>query len=501
VIVAAAFLLLGGAGLAEQAIAPPEDNPGATPTPAPATARRSSAPKLVTCPRCGYLCDPAWHYCIACGWDLTKLIGEAEETHLQMIARSTVGVVVGGKRNRFATAFPFGGKGLLLTNARVLIAADESLLKVRTFNNREYPASIVGYDLPSGVGVLKADISGVQPLEVAPATPGPPESSWAVCFPIVFEGDVVRYLPVALHRGHVTATGQAGTYQVSFENLLRTDHAIEDGCTGGPLIDSRGRIIGMILASPEDGITYSMPLDGVQAIVASLSRHAQPVRPFFGVGLVPPDERRRTKFGIDAATNQPVIAYLIPGSPAAQAGLHAGDLLLAVGGEKIATIWDAGKRLFAASAGGPGLALTVLRGGVETRVTVPPLQRPERVMLDPIDELQETLEANLKEVATGPGAQQGLVVTDLVRGGRGEKGHYKNGDIITAIDKKSVKTFAAFDETIRSKFKEVFATGSVSDKRYASSYVVTLEVRKEGDEKVTRDYVNLFPDFLAPPVY
>ena len=119
-----------------------------------------------------------------------------------------------------------------------------------------------------------------------------------------------------------------------------------------------------------------------------------------------------------------------------------------------------------------------------------------------MDELQETLEANLKEVAAGPGAQQGLLVTDLVRGGRGEKNHFKNGDIITAVDKKSVKTFQVFDETIRTKFKDIFATvGDVDDRRFASSYLVTLEVRKEGQERVTRDYVNLFPDFLAPPVY
>jgi len=432
---------------------------------------------------------------------MTRLIGEAEESRLQAIARASMGVIVGGQRNRYSTAFPFGGSGLWLTNARFLIGADESKLRVRSYNNREYPASIVGYDLPSGVGVLKADVPAVPSIQVAQTVPALSESSWAVCFPVVFEDDVVRYLPVSLHRGHLTATGQAGTFQVSFENLLRTDHSIEEGCSGGPLVDSRGEIAGMILGSPDDGITYALPLDGLQEIVASLVRHEQPVRPFYGIGLAAPDERRRAKFGLDPGAGQPLISYLIPGSPAVRAGLRPGDLLLQVGGDKIVTVWDAGRRLLAAPPGGAGVTLTVARGSAETRVPVTPVKRPERVMLDPIDELQETLEANLKEVTTGPGAQQGLVVTNMVRGGRGEKGHYKDGDIITAVDKKSVKTFATFDETIRTKFKEIFADGSVSDKRFASSYVVTLEVRKEGDEKVTRDYVNLFPDFLAPPVY
>ena len=492
-------ILFGGVLFAQVALPPPPESLEPTPTPTPAA--KSAGPKLMTCPRCGYLCDPAWHYCIACGWDMTRLIGEAEENRLQAIARAAMGVIVGGRRNRFSTAFPFGGSGLFLTNARFLIGADETKLRVRSYNNREYPASIVGYDLPSGVGVLKAAVPSVPPIQLAPAAPAPSEATWAVCFPILFEDDVVQYLPVSLHRGHLTATGQAGTFQVSFENLLRTDHSIEDGCSGGPLVDSRGRIAGMILGSPDDGITYALPLDGLQEIVASLDRHEQPVRPFFGIGLSSPDERRRAKFGLDSGSSQPVIAYLIPGSPSVQAGLRPGDLLLEVGGDKIATVWEAGKRLLAAPPGGAGVSLTVARGGAETRVTVKPVKRPERVMLDPIDELQETLEANLKEVATGAGGQQGLVVTDLVRGGRGEREHYKDGDIITAVDKKSVKTFLGFDETIRTKFKDMFADGSVSDRRFASSYFVTLEVRKEGDEKVTRDYINLFPDFLAPPVY
>ena len=501
-LLAAALLVPGRFGLAQQALPPPPESLEATPTPTPATVGHSAGARALTCPRCGYRCDPGWHYCAACGWNLTTLVGEAEETRLQAIARASIGVIVGGRRNRFATAFPFGGPGLLVTNARFLIGADESSLRVRTFNNREYPASIVGYDLPSGVGVVKAEIPGVPAFEIPPVPPAPPEPSWAICYPIAFEDDVVHYLPVSLHRGRLTATGQSGTFFVSFENLLRTDHAIEDGCSGGPLVDSRGRIAGMILGSPDDGITYALPLEGLQSIVASLSLRQRPKRPFFGMALVTPDERRRAKFGIDSVAVQPMVAYLVPGSPAVQAGLQPGDLLLAVGTDKIATVWEAGKRLLAAEPGGPGVALTLSSRGSERRVTVKPVSRPERVLLDPIDELQETLEANLKEVAAGPGAQQGLVVTDLVRGGRGEKDHFKNGDIITAVDKKSVKSFEAFDEAIRAKFKEIFAAeGPTGDRRFASSYVVTLEVRKEGQEKVTRDYINLFPDFLAPPVY
>jgi len=166
--------------------------------------------------------------------------------------------------------------------------------------------------------------------------------------------------------------------------------------------------------------------------------------------------------------------------------------------------------------GAPGVPLTLRRGGGEQKVAIQPIERPERVLLDPIDELQETLEANLKEVSTGPGAQQGLLVADLVRGGRGEKDHFKNGDLIVSVEpvlslyatdarsagvKKSVRTFQAFDEIIRSQFKTLFSPDVSRDRQFGSSYIVYLEVRAEGQEKVTREYINMFPDFLAPPVY
>jgi S1-C subfamily serine protease len=313
----------------------------------------------------------------------------------------------------------------------------------------------------------------------------------------------------------VTATGQTGTSLVSLENLLRTDHTIEDGCNGGSLIDSRGRLAGMIVGSPDAGITYALPLEGLDSIVQSLGKGRSPERSFFGMGLVMPDERRRVKFDLKGPSAQPLVAYLIPGSPAATAGVRPGDILLAVGDQKVTSVLTAGRLLLAVKAGAPGVVLTLQRAGGEQRVTVQPVERPERILLDPIDELQETLEANLKEVSTGPGAQQGLLVADLVRGGRGEKEHFKNGDLIVSVEpivalsdidaragaKKSVRTFQAFDEVIRSQFKKLFSSDLSNDRQYGSSYVVRLEVRAEGQDKVERDYINWFPDILAPPVY
>ncbi len=493
----AAALTLGARA---QVIPPPPPNPGDEPPPAPAPKTVAPAQRRATCPRCGYQCDPDWHYCVACGWDMTRLVGAAEEERLQAVARGTVRLVIGGKPYRHATAFAYGETKFFLTNARNLVGAVESHLKAMTFDNHEHPVTIYGYDLPSGVGLIKVEDLSIPALATA-AVPAPPDSTWAVCYPVSFEDDLVTYLPVSLHRGQLTATGQSGTFLVSFENLLRTDHTIESGCSGGPLVDSRGRVVGMILDSPDDGITYALPLEGLDPIVASLRAAERPKRPYFGFGLVAPDERRRAKFGLDASATRPMIGYLISGSPAERAGLLPGDQLVAVGDARVATVWDAGRRLLASTPGGAGVPLTILRGAAERVLTIAPIQRPSRVMLAPIDEIEEALEANIHEATEGPTAKRGLIISDLVRGGRGERDHFKNGDTILEADRRPVRTRDAFNEIIRTRFKSMFDAMSPAEWRYASSYRVELEVRTEWKDRVTHPYVNLFPDVLAPPVY
>jgi S1-C subfamily serine protease len=483
-----------------QAIPPPPPNPGDEPPAAPAPKNVAPVKRRAICPRCGYACDPEWHYCVACGWDMTRLVGSAEEERLQTVARGAVRLVIAGKRSRHATAFPYGETKLFVTNARNLVMENESYLKIMTFDNHEYPATVVGYDLPTGVGLIKvADVS-IPPLQTA-AAPAPPDSTWAVCYPVSYEDDLVKYLPVSLHRGQLTATGQSGTFLVSWESLLRTDHTIESGCSGGPLVDARGRVVGMILGSPDDGITYALPLDGMDAIVASLRAAEKPKRPYFGFGLVVPDERRRAKFGLDASATRPMIGYLTPGSPAEKAGFLPGDQLVAVGDARVSTVWDAGRRLLATMPGSAGVPLTILRGAAEKVLTVAPAERPARVLLAPIDEFEETLEANIQEVTDAASGKRSLTISDLVRGGRGERDHFKNGDTILEVDRRSVRTREAFNDVIRTRFKTTFDDKNSVDRLYASSYVVEIEVRTDWKDRVTHTYVNLFPDILAPPVY
>ncbi|MGH9749408.1 MAG: trypsin-like peptidase domain-containing protein [Candidatus Polarisedimenticolia bacterium] len=495
--------------------------------PGPATrdaAAATETPRPDVCPRCGYRCELGWAFCAACGWDLRILIGEQAQARLLAMTRASVGVTAvhrkkgledvlserdfksikrylrlyTGRGKSWATAFPLGRPGLFVTHARIVADAED--IKVRTASNHEHPATLVAVDPPSGIAVLRAEVPGASPLPAADEPLAADADLYAICYPIARNEDYVQYLPVSLHRGRTTATGQSGTFLVSLENLMRTDHSLPPGCLGGPLIDLRGRVAGLILGSPDTGITYGVPIGGLTPVMQSLAAGAPPRRPYFGLGLVMADERRRARFGIEGAVNHPLVAYLVPGSPAAGAGVRAGDLLTAIDGTPVSTVAEAGALLLRGTPEGPVLNLTLLRGAEEVRLAVLPATRPARILLDPVDEFQEALEANLVEVSTGPTAQQGLRIADLVRGGRGEDEDFKEGDLITAVEGKGVRRLESFTSAARAANPHVFGDGR-KEPREINVYTLSLDIRTAGGERKRRGYSNLFPESLAPPVY
>lgn len=512
--------ILGAALAVWVASVPAAPMPAATEAaPAAETSVRS------TCPRCGYRCDPGWRFCASCGWDLGILVGEDAQQRLEALTRSTVGVTVLkrrrdlsdvlsprdfqrarrylsgaiGRRKSWATAFPLGRPGIFVTSARVVAQAEQVTL--RTAGNLEYPARILATDPASGIGVIEAEVPGTAPLVRSRRDLSLPEDLYAVCYPVASDEELVRYLPVSLHRGQATASGQSGTYMVPLENLVRTDHSLPQGCLGGPLIDLRGEVAGMILGSLDTGIAFGVPIGDVHGVVETLSKGTVPERPYFGIGVVAVDERRRARFRIEGTAAHPLVGYLIPGSPAEQSGVRPGDYLAAIEGERVATVSEAKSRLMRASPGGAAVTLTLLRGGQEVGVAVPPGIRPERILLDPVDELQESLETNLTEVVSGPTVQQGLRLTDLVRGGRGEKDDYKSGDIITAVEGKGVRRLETFRTVVRLAKAHVFGEVTEGGDKDFLTYFLSLEIRSADGEKGRRTYFNLFPESLAPPVY
>ncbi|HEU5182639.1 MAG TPA: PDZ domain-containing protein [Candidatus Polarisedimenticolia bacterium] len=480
------------------------------------------------CPRCGYRSQAGWRHCAACGWDLRVLAGAEGAARLQKVGASVVGLILvkeppsieeafppqlvrqfssgflarylPRRTKRFATAFPYSRPGLYVTSARALEWVE--VADVRTYNNRIVSAQILGYDLPSGIGVLQANVPDALPLAASELVPGELDPAWAICYPVAVGDGTVDYLPEAFHRGRISAVEQDGTNLIAFEHLLRTDHTLEEGCQGGPLLDAYGAAAGMVLSSPDPGINFAVPAADLKGMVELLAEKKKAERPYFGVGLVKMDERRRARFDLPPDTMLPVVSYLVPGSPAEKAGVQPGDLLGGVGSEAVHSVAGAGSLLLR-SVPGTAVSLKLMRRGKEMTLAVNPTPRPAKILLAPADEIQEGLQANLVEVDTGSTSQQGLRFQNLVRGGRGEKEGFHEGDLLISVDGKGVRHLETLNQIVRGGNVHIFGEKSAAaGPPRLATYAMQLSVKTaEKGEKEERYYWNLFPDVLSAPVY
>jgi putative serine protease PepD len=268
----------------------------------------------------------------------------------------------GGGGGATGSGFVIDDEGHVLTNQHVVDNAEN--VTVRFPNGDEVGAKVVGADASSDVAVLELDSvpSGVTPVEL-----GSSESLEigdlvvAIGSPFGLEGTVTSGIVSALHRELTAPDG------FTIDGAIQTDAAINPGNSGGPLLDGQGRVVGInsqIASSSggNEGIGYAVPIETAKEVADALIAGTTIERPFLGVRLADAD-------------NGGQVVEVTSGSPAADAGLKQGDVIIEVDGEKVASGDDV-RRAVAAGKPGDKLELTVRRNGETTTVTATLGKRP-----------------------------------------------------------------------------------------------------------------------------
>jgi serine peptidase DegS len=246
--------------------------------------------------------------------------------------------------------------GHIVTNHHVI--ADADTIRVQLRDGREADARIVGRDPDTDLAVLKIDLT---PLPVA-----------------IFGrsdqlkvGDVVLAIgnPLGLSQtvthGIVSATSRQQLGIAPLEDFIQTDAPINFGNSGGALVDSSGALVGINTAIVAknlgvEGIGFAIPVNMVRGVLSDIIAHGRVVRGW--IGIVPEDLTDEQAHQAGLAQGGVVIANLYVGSPALQAGLRPGDLLLAIDGAAPAGAQDALGRI-ASHKPGSTIALRCLRAG------------------------------------------------------------------------------------------------------------------------------------------
>jgi S1-C subfamily serine protease len=272
-------------------------------------------------------------------------------------------------REGAGSAVAFTADGFLLTNAHVVGRAREGRADFADGTTTSF--SVVGTDPLSDLAVVRAD--GPTP---PPATLGDSDALVvgqlvvAVGNPLGLAGSVTAGVVSGLGRSLPARSGSAVRV---IEDVIQTDAALNPGNSGGALADSRGHVVGVNTAVAGVGVGMAVPINSTtRRIIGSLMRDGRVRRAFLGLvtNPVPVPAGLRDKTGQREALR---VAEVVQGSPAAHAGLRAGDLVLTAGGHTVTVAQSLQKLMFAEAIGRP-LPITVLRNGAMVDVITEPTE-------------------------------------------------------------------------------------------------------------------------------
>ena len=271
---------------------------------------------------------------------------------------------------------PSGGSGVIvapdgyaLTNAHVVDTARE--VAVTLHNGAELTARVVGIDSATDLAVIRILGSGLPAAELAETDSlRVGQLVIAIGDPLGFHSTVTTGVVSALGRSLSARDGRL------IENVIQTDAALNPGNSGGPLVDTHAKVVGINTAiiPTAQGICFAIPAATARMVAGQLIRDGRVRRAYLGIGgaATPIGRQLANELGITNASGIRVLE-IVPGGPAQRAGLQVRDLIVDLDGSPIATLSDLQKTLVAGWIGRP-VELAYVRFGELKRTTVTPAE-------------------------------------------------------------------------------------------------------------------------------
>ena len=271
------------------------------------------------------------------------------------------------------SGFVFTPDGFLLTNSHVVERATR--IRATFADGASYDAYVVGNDPDTDLAVLR-----VHATSLAAATLG--DSSRlragqvviAIGNPLGFASTVTSGIVSALGR---TMRSQSGRL---IDAVIQTDAALNPGNSGGPLVDSRGNVVGINTAviAGAQGICFAVPVNTAHFVIPQLIGEGRVRRGWIGIaGQTIQLSRRRVQLNRLSGMGAVLVTESVPRGPADRAGIRAGDIIIAIDASVVAGV-DSLQRLLTRETIGRPTQLTLLRDGLQLDLTITPTESGQR---------------------------------------------------------------------------------------------------------------------------
>ena len=358
-----------------------------------------------------------------------------------------------GPRRGAGAGFLVDAEGYLITNHHVVEGAER--ITVRLASGQTLPATLVGTDPDTDIALLRVRAEHPLPAVVMGDSDTLRVGEWVVAIgnPLAYEHTVTA--------GVVSFLGRK-LFDSSLDRYIQTDAAINLGNSGGPLINTRGEVIGInaAISSRAPTIGFAIPINQAKTILPQLKAGGRVARGYVGVALRDVDPDLRDALNLSAATGA-VVQDVTPGSPAERAGLRPYDVIAALDGQAVST----GDELIAmVSARRPGdtVTLQLTRDGRGTSTLVKLAERPVRDRgedapavgrvrpgLPRLGLSVRALESDVARRLGAPSDVRGVVVWRVDTVGAAADADVERGDVILEIDRQPVHTLDDYERLVK----------------------------------------------------
>jgi serine protease Do len=343
-----------------------------------------------------------------------------------------------GPQRGSGSGFVVRKDGLILTNNHVVENAKQ--ITVVLADETEYQAELMGSDAKTDLAVLKITPTAELPVAQLGDSDALRVGDWVLAIGNPFG------LSNTVTAGIVSAKGRtigAGPY----DNFIQTDASINPGNSGGPLFNQHGQVVGINTAifsrsGGNIGIGFATPINQAKALMPELEEHGYVIRGWLGVSIQNLTQDLATSLGL-AEAGGALVADVTANSPAEQAGLRRGDVILSYNGQEVKESSDLPTLVAETSVGNTVPVEVSRRGERETvMVTIGELAEERRAQRAAVDESRWGLAVRdldaPERVQAGLKAGEGVLVSGVQPGSPAARASVRSGDVILAVNQTPV---------------------------------------------------------------
>lgn len=351
------------------------------------------------------------------------------------------------EQSSLGSGFIVSKDGYILTNNHVVQGADEIL--VRLNDRRELDATLIGADPSSDLALLKVDADDLPTVELGDSD-RLEVGEWVVAIGSPFGFDY------SVTAGIVSAKGRSLPRE-NYVPFIQTDVAINPGNSGGPLFNLDGEVVGInsqiyTRSGGFMGVSFAIPINVAMNVADQLKERGKVSRGWLGVVIQEVNKDLAESFGLDKAAGA-LVAQVVPGSPAEQAGLENGDIITHFNGNAIQLSSDLPHQVGRVKPGSEA-EIRIVRNGkrkdIEVEIGVLPDGDVAELSSDPQQQSSNRLGVMVAELTDAQRKRygDGVVVKQVQRGAAAMAGMV-NGDIVTMLNGKAIRSVEDFHRVVQ----------------------------------------------------